>query len=88
MSDLINRIVIDSAYGPQIVIDKPLAPDPNAPAPWYLQLLKPQITIVTPLGTRVIAPYGAPGETQWPTVQLILLLIVCLIIGVVVYRLV
>lgn len=82
-AELITRLVIDSAYGPQVVIDKPLASDPSASPSRVMSILKPQITVITPLGNKVIAPWGKPGETRWPEVQIALLaLLVALLIGV------
>jgi hypothetical protein len=84
MNELVTQLVIDSAYAPRVIIDKPLSSDAvtSGPSSWILGVLKPQITVVTPLGNKVIAPWGAPGETRWPIVQWILIaLMACLVIG-------
>jgi hypothetical protein len=46
--------------------------DPNAPAPaepqssWLMQLVKPEVTLQTPLGPMRVAPYGVPTQDYFP----------------------
>lgn len=69
--NLINEIDIESRFTPKIAIQNPLSPSvtPNI----WLDLLKPKITITTPLGTQPIvsAPWGDPGASKWPVVQFV-----------------
>ena len=64
----IEKVEVDTAYGPQIAIADPFAPGPPNP---YLQKLKPRIRIYasgspTPV---VMEPYGAPGPSAWPLIR-------------------
>lgn len=74
LASLISQITIQSEYGPDIVIDQPFAATPSNPAVSFIMgILKPQITVVSSLGTRTVAPWGTPDPTAWPTVQILLL---------------
>jgi hypothetical protein len=65
LADSIKRITIRTAYGPDIVIDKPFAPSPPSP---LLKVLKPEILLDTDFGPLQMAPFGRPGPTKWPFV--------------------
>jgi len=62
----IDQIKIESAYGPTIVLDHPFQ-GPSVVSP-LLSRLKPKVTLkvggFTPI---VMAPYGDPPPTKWPT---------------------
>lgn len=68
----VDRIVIESAYGPKIVLQDPFAPsDPSAPPSTFLPQMKPSVQLYlrgskTPIKYE---PYGPPGETKWPLVR-------------------
>jgi hypothetical protein len=72
-SQLVQRVQVDSALLPQIVIDDPLGPSPVATSessPGFLALLKPKITVYTPAGQFNAAPWGDPGPTSaWPLIE-------------------
>jgi hypothetical protein len=67
---LISEIDIESRFTPKIIIPDPL--EPSATPNFFMSLLKPKITITTPLGTQplIAAPWGDPGTSQWPAVQI------------------
>lgn len=64
--DLVGSIVVETRFTPPIVIDKPLAGG-GAPNP-IAALLMPKITVTTPYGQVVKAPYGEPKDNYWPLV--------------------
>lgn len=73
LDSLIAQIRIESEYGPTVVLDRPFAPDASTTAPAALKWLKPRITIVPAvhgINPIVSQPWGAPGPTKWPQVQL------------------
>lgn len=66
---LVERITIESKWGPGFDIDKPFE-GPSTVGP-FLQFVKPRVTIQVkgidkPL---VYAPYGAPDPKHWPVVR-------------------
>lgn len=71
MAEIVQRIVIETALLPPIVLDRPMA-DTGAPPNPLLSLLKPKISITTPLrpDPYVARPYGDPGATKWPVVAI------------------
>lgn len=69
LSNLITNIRVDTVWGPPIVLDQPFAasPEPNP----FLSLMKPKITVGVAGGSPLtIAPYGEPGDSKWPFVEL------------------
>lgn len=72
LSKYIKSIKIESTFLPTIDIQDPFKPGPPNP---LLQILKPKITVeVAQLGDQVMAPYGEPGQSVWPTVRNALLI--------------
>jgi len=71
MTELVQRITVESRFTPPIVIDQPFE-DTNAPPNPLLVLLKPKITLTTAFGDSVTAPYGDPVESLWPQIRLTL----------------
>ncbi len=68
-SSLVEYIEIESAYGPKIHLDGPLAPHQPAPGPSLLEQIKPRMTIkIKGMAPWVVEPYGKPGITKWPWV--------------------
>lgn len=70
----IESIVIQTAFGPDVVIDYPFVEkDPNAPETFgdkIARRLKPKVTVnVKGYGPLEMAPYGDPGPTKWPTIK-------------------
>lgn len=63
----VRRIDVQTAYGPDIVLNDPF--DPNQPANPLLQKLKPQVTMYIGNETITLAPYGKPPPTAWPTIR-------------------
>jgi len=64
------------------------AEEPSALKRWFLGWLRPELVVVTPLGTYRRAPYGDPGETTWPLLGLAIvggavLLVVFTVVGLV-----
>lgn len=77
LGNLVRQIRIDTAYGPPIVLDQPFSPAAQAGGPSALKWLKPRITIVPNIDGMdpiVSEPWGAPGPTRWPQVQLAMVL--------------
>lgn len=72
----IQRLTIESAYTPRAVVEDPLKPQSRAAgtgdsvADALLKLLRLKVTIDTPVGPQVITPWGEPGESRWPQVEL------------------
>lgn len=65
MEQLIDRIVIDTAWGPQLVLVP--SGEPSPAGAW----LKPAASVYVKglQSPMLIAPYGQPGPTKWPWVQ-------------------
>ncbi len=73
LANLISQIRIDTEYGPPIILDQPFSPSATASGASPLAWLKPRITITPSLrgiGPITSAPWGDPGPTKWPQVQL------------------
>jgi len=84
LENLVSQIIIQSEYGPDIVIDQPFSGNPTTSGSSILMgILKPQVTIVTGLGNEVVAPWGNPGPTRWAFVEIAVL--VALGIGAVLF---
>lgn len=63
---LLERVTIESAYGPTVRLDRPLE-GPTSPA---LRFLRPRVTIeLKGLAPITLAPGGDPPPTKWPAVQ-------------------
>lgn len=68
IQDFVTNIKVQTAYGPDIVLDKPFAPSPPTNNP-LLPRLKPRIEIgIKGADPIVIQPYGKPPPTKWPTI--------------------
>ena len=68
-SRLVEYIEIESAYGPTIRIDGPLAPSSGGMGPSILKELQPRILIkIQGMEPWVVEPYGRPPATRWPWV--------------------
>lgn len=69
LSSVVQRITLESQFGPPVDITDPFGgPSSLDPA---VQLLKPKITIYTAGGDPiVIAPGGDPGYGFWPVIKL------------------
>ena len=65
--DLIDRITLETAYGPTMVFDTPF--DASPPNPIWTRM-KPRITItIKGVAQPIVSePYGAPPPTAWPQV--------------------
>lgn len=74
LSKYIKGVRIETAFLPEIYIADPFAA--NQPPNPLLQALKPKITIELGKGLSpaVMAPYGKPGPSMWPTIQIGLLI--------------
>ncbi len=69
LDQIVGSITIQTAWGPDLVIDAPFSDTPGA-ASGMLAVLKPQITVgYRTGGSQTFAPYGAPGPTRWPWVE-------------------
>jgi hypothetical protein len=70
LDQLVSGILVETAYGPPIYLADPFRPTPpGAISP--VSYLKPKVTIFLKTGNPVVtAPYGDPGETRWPYIQL------------------
>ncbi len=69
LNSLIKEIRIDTAYAPPLIVNDPFKPGVSN---WWLDKLKPKITIVprSPyLHPMVSAPWGDPGKTKWPEIR-------------------
>ena len=85
-SDLIQSITIETEFFPPIVIDHPLDASSGASSP-LLSILKPKITIVTPLRQPIVStPYGDPVNNYWLEMQIGLGVLVLVVVGVVAWR--
>jgi hypothetical protein len=75
IGSMVEWIEIRSAYGPTIKIEGPLkasAPTPPGPGASVLKALKPLVAIKIKEVAQpvVVAPYGQPGPTAWPTLTM------------------
>ena len=85
LDQLIEHVTIETALLPAIELDHPLAPGGGAPNP-LLMLLKPKITVHTPGQTYTSAPYGDPGQTHWPAIRNIALLVIVITAGTIAWK--
>jgi hypothetical protein len=85
VADFVERITIESRYTPALTIDKPFESG-GAPHP-FLTIFQPKITLHTRFGKSVSQPWGDPGATQWPMVQLFIAAVVGIALVVVLARL-
>lgn len=87
LNQVVGRVVVRTAWGPDIVIDQPFSEQPTGGTP-TTALLKPEIAIYPRAGGSIspdpikFAPYGSPGETRWPYVVTVM----GLALGVLLYR--
>lgn len=88
LDSLVSQIVIDSEYGPQIVIDRPFAADATTSGGSVVMgILKPRISFVNSLGAPVsTAPWGSPGPTKWEYVQAGLMVLTAFIFVIIAKR--
>jgi hypothetical protein len=56
----VRKIRVRSQLAPDFEYDPHAAAPPNPQPNWLLTLAKPEITLDTPSGPMVIAPYGTP----------------------------
>lgn len=82
MADLVT-VDIESKLLPRIH----WAYDPEAPSapagdgPWLLRWLRPRITVRHPFGEVVKAPWGEPGESTWPLVLVVPLVLLVSVVA-------
>lgn len=72
----IKSVVVESEYTPRLTVDSPLAQGsskPNPVAEALLRVIKPRVTVNFAAGLPpvVIAPYGHPGSSKWPFIQIV-----------------
>lgn len=79
MLRLVEKVTIETEYGPTIELNQPFAP--NAAPSALLSMLKPRITFDVGGKKISMAPYGDPGPTKWPFVKIALLALVGLAVG-------
>ncbi len=66
LESLIKSVKVTSAWGPDIVIDRPFAPAAPGGSS-VVRALKPRIEIeVQGADPLVMQPYGKPPPTKWP----------------------
>lgn len=67
LSKYVTGLRVDTSMLPPIDIENPFEPGPPSP---LLQTLKPKITIrLKGFDPVVIKPYGDPGATKWPVIE-------------------
>lgn len=68
---IISRMTIESELGPTVHVEDPLGANQTEPGlgSRVMSFIKPRITLETALGPTVMAPWGEPGPTKWPKVQ-------------------
>jgi hypothetical protein len=74
LDGVITGIRIESAITPTITIDRPFQ-DSGTVNP-LLALIKPKVTLITPFGESVSHPWGDPGASMWPTIQVGVVLLI------------
>jgi hypothetical protein len=88
LASSVQEIRLESAWTPPFVIAQPFAQTPPSPVASALgSFFKP--VVVTTLaggGTMRSAPYGEPGESNWPVVQITLAGGMILLAGWLFYR--
>lgn len=72
----IKSVVVESEYTPRLTVDSPLvqgSSKPNPVAEAILKIVKPRVTVNFAAGLPpvVIAPYGQPGSSKWPIIQVV-----------------
>lgn len=73
LANTVKSIRIETRWTPAIVIADPFGGSPSAGPGMGAQagrLLKPKITVETSLGPVKTAPWGEPGPSQWPMIQI------------------
>lgn len=87
LNNLVAQVSIRSEYGPNVVIDQPFSGAPSSGGgSLLLRILKPEITI-TPgygLAPQTVAPWGTPGPTKWPFVEMGLIVAAALGVGLII----
>jgi len=63
-SQFVSKVRVRSQLAPEFEYDPNIPTPPDAKPNWLLTLAKPEITLDTPGGPMVIAPYGTP-ERQY-----------------------
>lgn len=73
LASSVKSIRLETRWTPAIVIQDPFGRTPS-PGPGMgaqtAKFLRPKITVETPLGPLKTAPWGEPGPSQWPLVQI------------------
>lgn|SRR5512147_490091 len=73
LNTAVERIQLDTAWGPPVVLDEPFAPgEPNAPPSLFERVMKPALRIYARGGGEpiTVAPAGDPGASKWPLVSI------------------
>lgn len=65
--NLIDYVKVSTAYGPDIVLNKPLQPAPASSKGSLMATLQPRVEIgVGGSSPIILQPYGKPPPTRWP----------------------
>jgi hypothetical protein len=68
---LVPQLAVRTRYGPDLIFEHPFGPDAEpgeSPVAW----LKPALDVsLYGGGRKTVAPWGDPGETDWPTVKVL-----------------
>lgn len=69
LESMITKVQIKTAYGPDLVLNKPFAPSPPGTNP-VAAALKPRVEVFVSGAAEplVMQPYGKPPPTKWPTI--------------------
>jgi hypothetical protein len=79
-SNAAQVVTIETSFTPKMVLNRPLA---QGGKPSLIgQLFKPKITISGDLGTKIIEPYGQPGD-HWQAAAVAVMIASALLSGLV-----
>lgn len=76
-NEAITYLKISSAYGPDLVIDRPLQPVPpeqrlTTRTEKFFRMMKPRFELgIAGSKPIILQPYGTPPPTQWGTVMVV-----------------
>lgn len=87
LSSLVTEVTIQTTVTPDIVVNDPFGVGAGSPTSsgigsLLLNIIRPKITVQTPLGPQTTAPWGDPGATAWP----LLVVAVGIIVGIWLWR--